>query len=450
MKHVKVLFLIVFLLSTACRSEADPSPVPSASVEQATSEFDISPTNIRANGILLPIQQMELSFGTEGFIDAVEVGVGESVRTGQVLVRLDTTESELALQQAEAELSAAQANYDLVADRIPAEQQVAITAANLDLIVAQQTLVALQTNADLATAQALKATVDAKKIVTEAQRYLDSLTASVNQASVDAAYANMILAKINLDKTDEAYEPWRNKPENNTTRAAILSKLAEAQQIYDAAVRRYNGITSSVSETDLAQAEASLALTQAQLVDAQKTYENLKDGPNPDEVTLVKAQVASAQALLTLAEKDTLTVIQLELAQKDVNAARVNFEIAQSRIDKMIIHTPFDGVASTVTANQGEWAMPGEMLVTMLDTSRWYIETKNVGELQIGQIEIGQEVIVTVNAFKSETLSGKVIAISPVAIVQQGNTTYTLTIELELTDLNLWPGMTVQAEIVTK
>ena len=83
----------------------------------------------------------------------------------------------------------------------------------------------------------------------------------------------------------------------------------------------------------------------------------------------------------------------------------------------------------------------------MLDTSRWQLETKNVGELQIGQIEIGQDVQVSINAFKDEALTGKVVDISPVAVVQQGDTTYTLTIELEPTDLNLWPGMTAQVKI---
>ena len=92
--------------------------------------------------------------------------------------------------------------------------------------------------------------------------------------------------------------------------------------------------------------------------------------------------------------------------------------------------------------------MPGEMMVELLDTSRWRIETRNVGELQIGKIQIGQDVQVSVNAFKNETLSGRVVAISPVAIVQQGDTTYTLSIELEPTDLNLWPGMTAQVEII--
>ena len=92
--------------------------------------------------------------------------------------------------------------------------------------------------------------------------------------------------------------------------------------------------------------------------------------------------------------------------------------------------------------------MPGAVVVEMLDLSSWFVETKNVGELQIGQVEIGQEVQVRFNTFQGETVSGWVIAISPQAIVQQGDITYTLVIALEPTDLNLRPGMTARVEIM--
>ena len=163
--------------------------------------------------------------------------------------------------------------------------------------------------------------------------------------------------------------------------------------------------------------------------------------------TLAEARVTDAQARLALAESSGPTAEQLSLAQAQVDRARLNLEIAQSQLDKMIISAPFDGIIAVLEAHPGEWAEPGEMMAEVLDTSRWQIETKNVGELLIGQIAVGQEALVTVNAFKDETLAGTVLAISPVAVVQQGDTTYTLTIELEPTDLNLWPGMTAQVKI---
>ncbi len=67
-----------------------------------------------------------------------------------------------------------------------------------------------------------------------------------------------------------------------------------------------------------------------------------------------------------------------------------------------------------------------------------------MGELQIARVRV------RVNAFRDEALTGHVVTISPVAVVQQGDTTYTLMIELEATDLNLRPGMTAQVEILTE
>jgi HlyD family secretion protein len=85
--------------------------------------------------------------------------------------------------------------------------------------------------------------------------------------------------------------------------------------------------------------------------------------------------------------------------------------------------------------------------VEIVDTTRWYVETRNVSELTIGQIQVGQEAQVQVLAFRNETLRGHVDTISPVAVVQQGDTTYTLTIELESTGLNLRPGMNAQVRL---
>ena len=68
MKYFKIIFLLVLLLLTACSNGKDTSPAPTIYTEQTTTETYASPTNIRANGILLPIQQMELSFGVGGFI----------------------------------------------------------------------------------------------------------------------------------------------------------------------------------------------------------------------------------------------------------------------------------------------------------------------------------------------------------------------------------------------
>jgi multidrug resistance efflux pump len=119
----------------------------------------------------------------------------------------------------------------------------------------------------------------------------------------------------------------------------------------------------------------------------------------------------------------------------------------QWQIGRTQIRAPFDGVISAVFVSAGEWAAAGAPVVEAIDTARWVVETRNVSELNIGKIQARQEAEVQILALAGSTLRGHVEAISPVALVQQGDTTYTLIIGLESTGLNLRPGMNVQVEI---
>jgi multidrug resistance efflux pump len=171
----------------------------------------------------------------------------------------------------------------------------------------------------------------------------------------------------------------------------------------------------------LAALEAEVELAQLQL-DALQAWENPYLDPAPPE------EIAQTEARLRQAE---LSVAQLELQLQGAE-----------------LRAPFDGAISAVYLHPGEWGGPGVQVVEIIDTTRWYVETRNVSELTIGQVQVGQEAEVQVLALRGETLRGRVATISPVAVVQQGDTTYTLMIELEPTDLNLRPGMNAQVEIL--
>jgi HlyD family secretion protein len=102
---------------------------------------------------------------------------------------------------------------------------------------------------------------------------------------------------------------------------------------------------------------------------------------------------------------------------------------------------------ASLSAEAGEWIGPGAAVMELLDLSKWYIETKNVGELKIGRVKIGQAAKVYFNAFQGEVLDGYITAISPESVTQQGDITYTLIIALNPSSLDLRPGMSAQVEV---
>jgi multidrug resistance efflux pump len=447
-QNKRTLVLLIVCLLALCLTNCSSQTSAPLSTQPTTIPVAMSqPSNgdINANGVLLPNHQLMLSFGVSGLVESVAVGLGENVQAGQLLVQLDTTEAQMGLKQAEAELAAAQENYALVEANSPAEQEAALATAAFELLAAQQALEMLYINADADRASAFNQVVAANDAVGEAKYKLYYFTIPTTLADLDPSEA-LALAIEQLDQARDAYEPFKNQPAEevfppNRKLTLIDQHQQDLKDRLDGAQRDYN--------TAQRQLELEAALLEAEtwLEEASRDYERLQNGPNPDDVAIAEARVANAQAQYDLVSGEGQAAQQLAQAQLEVDTAQANLQHAQTQLDKLTLSAPLDGMISAIHIDEGEWAMPGEVVMEMLDLSSWLIETKNVGELQIGQVEIGQEAQVRFNAFQSEIVNGHVIAISPQAVVQQGDITYTLVIALEPTDLNLRPGMTARVEI---
>lgn len=112
--HLLVTILVVLLLS-ACSSAATPTAIPTISLDEGS-----SPTNTQSNdansvsasAVIVPVKEAELAFSSVGRVTAVDVKVGDKVRAGQTLVKLDTTIQETRVKEAEANLLAAEVQYN--------------------------------------------------------------------------------------------------------------------------------------------------------------------------------------------------------------------------------------------------------------------------------------------------------------------------------------------------
>ncbi len=206
-------------------------------------------------------------------------------------------------------------------------------------------------NPELLQAKAQEAIAAAEKAVENADRALRWAQSPASQSYIDEANAQVTLAKDRLDKAEEKYKPYENKPEDNLVRARLLSQLAEAQQQYDFAVRQLNSMEGTAADSDIALQEANLATAQAQLLEAQREWERVKDGANPADVALLEAQLADAQREYERL-KDGPDPADVAVAEARVAAAQATLNLAR-------IVAPFDGKVTKREQQAGRPGHPG-------------------------------------------------------------------------------------------
>ena len=365
---------------------------------------------ISASGTIEAIQ-VNIASEIGGQVDEVLAQEGEAVTAGQVLVRFKDTLLQAQLAQAQAALAQAQANYNLVAAGMPDEQRlVAVTTAEMEVLTAQQTLDDLYNNAELLAARVLQEIALAENAIDNLGQRRDNLETPADQADIDAARAAVVLARNQLDRAQEDYAPYENKPENNLTRAALLSKLSAAQNYYDSVVTRLNNMIGSANELDLAQVDADLTVAQAQLADAKRRYELLQGGPDPDAVALAEARLASARAHLEAAQADP-SPEQLAAAQSQVDAAQAALGVLQVQLEKLVLDAPTDGIVLERLIEPGEVVLPSRPLITMARLDHLTI-TVYVPEDRYGEIKLGQTAGLVVDSFPGETFTAMVIHIA--------------------------------------
>ena len=381
----------------------------------------------------------------------VDVGAhdGDQVDVGQVLIRFDDSLLQAELLQAEAALTQAQANYDLVARGLTKEQyQLGVAAAKMELLSAQQALDALYENSDLIAAATLQEIALADKAIDQANKRHTNLVTPADQADIDEARAAVVLARDALDKAQDKFEPYEKKKEDNVIRALLLRNVAEAQNKYDAVVTRLNNITGDANDIELAIAASDLAMAEAQKVDAEQRYALHVDGPDPDDVAIAEARLAMAQAGLEAALAEPSNE-QLALAQAQVDAAEAAIQVLTEHIEKLTLSSPIDGIVLERAIEPGEVALPSTPLFNLAQLDDLTI-TVYVPEDRYGEIMLGQSAQVKVDSFPDEVFTGLVVKIADQAEytprnvqTQEGRRTTVFAIKLSIQNLDgrLKPGM---------
>jgi RND family efflux transporter MFP subunit len=143
MKKIFLLIIIVMvLLLSACASLAStPTPIPTIVLDNngsSPNNQSSNPDAVTAAAVIVPVNDVQLSFSAVGRVTSVEVKVGDKVTAGQTLVTLDTTILEAKVKEAEADVLAADAQIRYL-NRL-ATDPLHFESAQADLVRAQALL----------------------------------------------------------------------------------------------------------------------------------------------------------------------------------------------------------------------------------------------------------------------------------------------------------------------
>ncbi len=367
------LFVFVVLLSlalTACGSNtaSTPQALPTVALEGGNVAVpDSTRGGITASGVVMPAQEAQMAFALGGIVETVNVKVGDTVRVGDLLVELDNTSVKLELSQAERNLR--------------------------------------EMTSPSAVAAASQVVANARKELEDAQKKAESLGYRRGSDTVlDNTQAEIDLAKQALARASDAYRQVERLPDGDQKKAAALLAMTNAQLRLNSLIAKYNYLTGTPTDTDAALIQARLETAQAAYQEAQWYLSALKGEEIPSEAT--GAKLAALQSA-----RDAIASIQ-------------------QRLDATRLVAPIDGTVVTVNVTVGEYAVPAQPLIVISDTDHLQVETTDLSERDVPKVQVGQQVSVFVEAL-NETLSGKVILISPVSSTLGGDVVYKTTIELD-------------------
>lgn len=389
-----------------------------------------------------------------GQVVEVLVNDGQTVKAGQELVRFSDALIQAQLAQAQAAVAQAEANYQLVASGPPDEQQeVAIAAAKLEIISAQQAIDELYQKNELAAAQAEKTVADNQDRVRDAQRIYDSLRSPASQTDLDIAQSIVTLSSEALDRAEKRLKSFLHKPETNPQRAAAVLVVSLLEKQHDQAVKRLNYLEDGADQITLDQSKAGLELAKAALEDSQQELADLKGGPDPATLELAQARLAAAKAKLSAAQAGPAPE-QLALAKSQVDVARAAAGVIEAQMNKLVLLAPMDGLVLSRSVEAGEVAVPGTPLLTLAKPTDMTI-TVYVPENRYGLIELGQKAQVSVDSFPGQIFDASVVHIADQAEFTPRNvqteegrrtTVYAIKLLLENPDGRLKPGMPADVE----
>jgi multidrug efflux pump subunit AcrA (membrane-fusion protein) len=476
----RTLFVAVLLVAvlglTGCigRGQLAQQFQQAGSVAGTDTEYTVTTQDVASgtsvSGTIHPTRSATLMAQAQAKVTAVYVKEGDSIKEGEVLLRIDSRLQDNQVAQAESRyrtsvISAETADLtDLAQTKAQLEAAVqqaqiqelqaenslknatvgdtnAATVANLqeqvtkaeeNLATAQSKLNYLRNHDTSASTGSDLAVQQAQLDLTTAQNQLVSIMQDPKslQSAIDAQLARVDTARLSLQNANANAEASKTAADAST-----------AQRILDL----------NAAQLQVTQAERAVTAAKNDLAGNQKTVDAQANNVEvlKADVDQAKASVAVAKANLAgLSDTEQRNVLQLQSAREQESQALLALNAQKLSSENYVVKAPWSGTVLAVNVSTGEMVSPQTSLMKIADTSVWNVETY-VDEVDILNVRDGQDAQITIDSYPDKTFAGKVSYLGRTLVkTPEGLNSYALKIGLTTPPTTVADGMSADATII--
>jgi HlyD family secretion protein len=363
-------------------------------------------------GSVTSINEAHLQTESAGRVTSVRVGIGDTVRGGDIIATLENASQAAAVLQAEGSYEAALA--------AAATSEVGEASAQTSLAAALESGVGSYRSAFIAADSAIRTTAD--QIIStprgpnpglQIEGFGRAPALSDERIAIEELLRNWSRATENVSA--ENVEMRLPEAQSNLERIRQfiedLSHLVDRQRLID------------LSESQKAALQASFLSTRNTLASQREALSGARTAIENAEEALLRAQIASANGTVSAASA------QVKQALGSLRAAQANYA-------KTIIRTPIAGAVNSVDIAAGDYVNAFTSVATIANNNALKI-TAHVNETERAGLQAGQEVLI------EGGITGRIARVAPAVDPQTGKAQ----IEIQTESSELTNGDTVSISI---
>lgn len=220
-------------------------------------------------------------------------------------------------------------------------------------------------------------------------------------------------------------------------KADITSKITAKVAVIKVDVGSFVQKGEVIIQLDSNDLQAQVTQAQAGLDSAWSNYQNAKSNYERNQRLFNAGLISKSQF-----EQYQTAFAVADASSKSANAA---LKIARTQLDKGMILSPISGIISAKNINNGELAVAGVPLVTVVNSNPIIIDAYAPAAL-ITQIKTGQQVVVKISEIPDREFNGEISVIAPVIDSKSKN----IWVKVKLSDPDplLKPGMFAEIALI--